>query len=215
MEVRRMHIAVALSSALALAAVGLIQALPAHAETNLSGEWRLDPSRSDAPRVPGAGGEGMGRGGYGGEAGAGGDATPGGSRRMRGGRGGGRSGGGSNADGPPEGARRMRLPDLMHVTQTPTLVSFEDSTGAAVLEVATVPAAADTFARAPGARHLTGSWNGYALEIRHPGPRGDQMVENWTLDEKTHSLVSTVKISAGGSSEARTMRRVYRRVDAP
>ncbi|HKB76789.1 MAG TPA: hypothetical protein VKC58_09370, partial [Myxococcales bacterium] len=201
---------------------------------DLTGEWLLDPSRSDAP--PTRGSQGGGRGGSG--RGGGGGGMGGGRRGMGGGGGGGMGGGGMGGGGfrgsfggrprgGPGGAggegeagaggeaqRPMRLPPRIHVTQTAKIVSVEDSSGAVIEEIATVPAAADTFDRAPGAVHVLGEWSGKALELTHEGPNGSKRVETWSLGNNGATLVSEVKIE-GGEMPARSFKRVYRRVTEP
>src|SRR5580765_735622 len=81
---------------------------------NLSGEWILDPSRSDMPRMWGGGNRHEGQGSWGGH-----QAGPGGQM------------------GNHEGGRgRMRLPRHIEITQNGSLVSFADSTGAVLQEIA-------------------------------------------------------------------------------
>src|SRR6185369_12555518 len=115
---------------------------------DLTGEWRLDPAHSDMPPSGGGGGEhgehGRG-GGWGGHHGGGGGGGYGGG--GYGGHHGGSGSEGANAGssgGGGGGGRNARLPALIHITQTPTLVSFEDSTGVVLQEIATVAAVADT-----------------------------------------------------------------------
>jgi hypothetical protein len=126
--------------------------------------------------------------------------------------------GGSGAEGEAgaggEAQRPLRLPPRIHVTQTAKLVSVEDSSGAVIEEIATVPAAADTFDRAPGAVHVLGGWNGHALELTHEGPNGSKRVETWSLSDNGASLVSEVRIQ-GGELPERSFKRVYRRVTEP
>jgi hypothetical protein len=108
----------------------------------------------------------------------------------------------------------VRLPALFHVTQTAKIVSFEDSTGAVVQEIATVPAAADTFDRAPGALHLLGAWNGATLELTREGRNGAKRVETWSLADNGATLVSEIKLQ-GDERTDRSIKRVYRRVSEP
>jgi len=173
---------------------------------DLTGEWRLDAQRSDMPqRPPGGGGGGYGgRGGYGGGGGGGWGGHEG------GGGGGHGPGAEAGASGGPSG-RPMRLPDFMHVTMTPALVSFEDSTGAVVREVATVSAAADTFAHAPGALHVAGEWKGDKLVIEREGPRG-KVTETLSLEDKGATLVLKTRMESNGDMPSREFKRVYRKV---
>jgi hypothetical protein len=195
---------------------------------DLTGEWLLDPSRSDAPpgRVGGRGGYGRGgggggmgggrrgMGGGGGEGMGGGGMGGGGFRGSFGGRPRGGSGEGGEAAAGGEAQRPLRMPARIHVTQTAKIVSVEDSSGAVIEEIATVPAEADTFDRAPGALHVLGAWNGKALELTREGANGSKRVETWSLAENGASLVSEVKIE-GDERSQRSFKRVYRRVTEP
>ena len=177
---------------------------------DLSGEWRLDAAHSDLPQRPPGGGGGYGGGGGGGW-GGGGYGGHGGGHRGHGdggwGGGGGAEASGSDASRP----RPVRLPALMHVTATPTLVSVEDSTGAVLEEIATVSAEADTFAHAPGALHLAGRWKGDKLVIEREGPRG-KVTETISLEDKGAALVFHTKVESSGDMPSREFKRVYRKV---
>jgi hypothetical protein len=202
------------------------------AAPDLNGDWRLDAKHSDQPQMPQGGGEHGGHGGGGGGWGGGGGGHHGGGGWGGGGGGYGGSGGsgswngggghhhggggGSSADGSsPEsgGQRPARLPDIMHVTQTAKLVSFEDSTGAVIREVATVPAEADTFARAPGAQHVAGTWQKDKLVIARPGPRDSRVTETISLKDKGKTMVIDVKVEPAEGSPVE-FKRVYERVSA-
>ena len=177
----------------------------------LTGEWRLDPAHSDAPPGGGERGGGYGHGGHGGGHG-------GGYGGGHGGGGWGGHGGGSDASraegsGGGRGGRGPRLPALIHITQTPTLVSFEDSSGVVLQEIATVPAAADTMTRAPGALHIAGAWDGVTLTVTHEGPNG-KVRETWRLEPSGGALDQTVAFESEQMG-SRTMKRVYRRVEEP
>ena len=177
---------------------------------DMTGVWRLDAQRSDMPQRPpgGAGGWGGGGGGYGwGGGGGGGHHHEGGGD----GGGGGRPPGGEASSSDPGHPRPVRLPDLMHVTATATLVSVEDSTGAVLEEIATVSAEADTFAHAPGAPHIAGQWKGDKLIIERQGPRG-KVTETISLEDKGASLVFHTKMESSGDMPSREFKRVYRRV---
>ena len=153
-------------------------------KSDLTGEWVLDPSRSDAPWM---------RGGVGG-----GD-------RAWGGR---RQGSGADMSRREGGAgRRMRLPTRFEIRQSGSLVSFADSAGAVIQEIATN---SDTTASAAGVAHRLGAWKSGALEVSREGRGGATFVESWRL-ENTSTLVCTTQIS-GGDMGDRTMKRVYRRV---
>jgi hypothetical protein len=201
----------ALASLLALLVAG--SRMPARAADapkppDLTGDWRLDPKRSDALPAPGgAGGGGDHEGGGGGHHGGGGHG--GGGHGGWGGHGGGgeagEGGGGEHGQG-GSAARPVRLPDLMHITQTKTMVSFEDTTGHVLREITTVSAAADTFAHAPGALQAKGDWKGEQLVVERSGQRG-KLTETITLEDKGQSLVIHTKLEGNGQS--REFKRVY------
>src|SRR5262249_10887920 len=131
-----------------------------------------------------------------------------------GGHGGGGGENGASADGSgSRGGRGARLPSLFHITQTPTLVSFEDSTGAVLQEIATVAAAADTMTRAPGALHMSGTWDGTTLTIPRSNANG-KATETWKL-EKSGAALDQVVAFESEQMGSRTMKRVYRRVEEP
>jgi hypothetical protein len=192
-------------AALALLPAGMAAAGDKDQKPDMTGEWRLDAQHSDMPQRPpggGGGGGGYGGGGWGG-----------GGHHHEGGGGGGRPPGGeASASGGPS-ARPVRLPDLMHVTMTPELVSFEDSTGTVLQEVATVSAAADTFVHAPGAMHIPGEWKGDKLVIEREGPRG-KVTETISLEDKGATLVLKTRMESSGDMPAREFKRVYRKVTA-
>jgi len=217
-------------------AVGSARAEDAKAPPDLNGQWRLDPKRSDTMQRPGEGSGGRGprgaRGGWGG-GGPGGGFGGGGRGGFGGGRGGfgggGRGGEGDMGRGPggesgrPEGApseggearegrRPVRLPDLIHVTQTATIVSFEDSTGAVLQEVTTLGGGKDTLAHAPQAQVLTGEWKDDKLQVQRPGSGRMKMTETITLEDKGTLLVIRTKIESSGDMPAREFKRAYRRV---
>jgi hypothetical protein len=197
--------------ALALSATAAVYAVEKVTEktTDLSGDWQLDASKSDMPSRPG--GEG-GRGPRMGGGGGGGGWMGGGGMGGHHGHGGwtGRRGGSDGASA--EGARPPRLPLWIHVTETVQMVSLEDSSGAVIREVATVPADADTFARAPGAEHILGWWDDGKLVYERTTPRG-KSTESIALSDKGRSLVIQTKIqSEDESTPAREFKRVYRKV---
>jgi len=135
-------------------------------------------------------------------------------RGPRGGAGGpgGETGMGGGGRGPGGAARPPRLPDLLHVTMTSTLVSFEDSTGKVLQEVTTLAGTADRQGHAPGALVLSGVWRGGKLETQRPGPGGSQVTETITLEENGALLVLRTAMPAFGDRPARERKRVYRRV---
>ena len=188
------------------------------AAIDLTGDWRLDPAHSDMPPTGGSGGErgehggGGGGGGYGGHHGGGGGYGGGHGGGWGGHHGGGSGSEGANAESGGGGGRGPRLPALIHITHTPTLVSFEDSTGAVLQEIATVAATADTMTRAPGALHVAGTWDGKALTVTHESPRG-KVKETWQLEKSGQAIDQVIAFDSEQGS--RTMRRVYRRVEQP
>ena len=230
--VRRVVVGLALAASLA----GAVTALAADAKQapDLTGQWRLDPKRSDTMQGPQ--GERMGRGMRGGEGGGmgpgggppeggpgmgpggGGGGGWGGGMGRRGGMGGGRRG----AGGPPEqegardqgarAARPVRLPDLMHVTQTASLVSFEDSTGTVLQEVTTL-AGKDTLSHAPGAQVVAGAWKDGALQIERTMGRGGKLTQTVSLEEGGTLLVVRTSLPSFGDTPARELKRVYRKVE--
>jgi hypothetical protein len=244
--IRRMVLGIGLVASVALAgavgaagtanAVGgtdaaqLAKTAGAQPAPDLTGTWRLDPKRSDSMLQPEGGAMGRGArggmegGGMGGPGGMGGRGMggPGGMGGGRGGRGappsgdaerGPRDGGSGAGDG---AARPVRLPDLMHVTMTATLVSFEDSTGKVLREVTTLAGAAeDKEAHAPGAQVLSGEWKSDKLEVQRPGRGEVKMTETITLEEKGTLLVIRTAMPAFGDRPAREHKRVYRRRRCP
>jgi hypothetical protein len=197
---------------------------------DFTGEWRLDPKRSDAPARPGPDGSGAGS-GRGGMWGGGGAGGRGGSGSGRGGWSGGRGGAGGWSGGgaggirvgtggrergakgdaaAAPGARPVRLPELMHVTQTDGLVSFEDSTGAVLQEITTLGGKADTLVHAPGAQVIPGGWKDGALEFERKTPRGGTIHQSITLDDAGNTLVFHT-ILEGGDMPKREFKRVYQR----
>jgi len=150
---------------------------------NLSGEWVLDPSRSDMPRMWGGGNRPQGQWGQ---------AHPDGHDGQMG-----------NHEG---GRGRMRLPRHIQITQDGSLVSFADSTGAVLQEIAF-----DSHAPAPAADVIrrTGQWKAGALEVQREGRGGATFTESWSLQD-AGTLICTTKIQ-GGDMGDRTMKRVYQR----
>jgi hypothetical protein len=200
---------------------------------DLNGPWRFEPKRSDTMQNPGAGGEhrrprggtggegggpGGGRGGFGGGRGGFGGGRGGFGGEMGGGAGGrgGRGGPGGEGDqGPGLGdavRRPVRLPDLMHVTHTDEIVSFEDSTGAVLREITTLGGAKDTLSHAPGAMVLSGEWRGDTLVVQRVGPGGGKVTETIRLEEKGSLLVIRTRFEGSGDMPAREIKRAYVRV---
>ncbi len=167
---------------------------------DLSGEWRLDPSKSDTPGRPSGGGllRGPRMGGRGG------GGFPGG--REDGGR-----GGWGRADEGSGGGQRMRVPDFMRIVESAGFVRLEDSSGTALREIATRGGAADTTSLPSGVPRLLGEWKGDRLEVKHENARGGTITETYALDGKGRSLVLTTKFEGRRTFE---FKRVYERVDA-
>lgn len=174
----------------------------------LTGEWRLDPAHSDMPPAGGGERSGGAHGGHGEHGGYGG----GGGGGWGGHHGGEGASAGSGGGGAGSGGRSARLPALIHITQTPSLVSFEDSSGVVLQEIATVAAVADTMTRAPGALHVAGTWAAGTLTVSHEGPRG-KVTETWKLEPSGAALDQVVAFESPDMG-SRTMKRVYRRVEA-
>jgi hypothetical protein len=194
---------------------------------DLTGFWRLDAAHSDNMNMQrpegggggageesggGRGGRSMGRGGWGGGGGGGMRRGGGGGWGGRGGQGRGSSSeGGGEGRGAAAGARPVRLPDLMHVTQTDNMVSFEDSTGTVLEEITTLGAARDTLLHAPGASVVAGAWKDSALTVERSNPRG-KATQTYTLKDDGATLVIQTHIEAsGGQMPARDFKRVYKR----
>jgi hypothetical protein len=214
----------ALSLGLALAAV----ADEASKTPDLSGQWRLDPAHSDTFHPPGRsaeGGEGGGHGGgegggggWGGHHGGGGGGGWGGGGgggyggHHHGGEAGGASGGEAGGSGGADRPRPVLLPELFHITQTENDVSFEDSTGVVMQEIATVSADHDTLLHAPSAQVIYGQWKGSKLEIQRQGPRGGLVTQTFELASHGETLVIEIKMAGSGSMPAMSVKRVYTRV---
>ena len=220
MSMRSATILAAIAAAVVFAAAApkspaVVMAAPVAAAPADSGErpeftgtWLLDPERSDLPVRNDAGmprgtrGEGMrqgGRGGFGEGMHEGG----------RGGRMGGEDRGGARR---PPGAMAPVLPPLIHVTQTHSVVSLEDSTGAVLEEISLVPAAADTLAHAPGAQVSHGAWRDSALVVERGGRNGFTLTRAITLEDGGRILVMRTHFEAPDGGRARDFKRVYRRV---
>jgi hypothetical protein len=198
------------SALLTLAAVAAPMPARSAAPPDLTGLWRLDAQRSDTPPPPGERHEGGGGGHHGGGGGEGWGGGGGGRGGHHGSWGGG--GGGGSAEGaPPEGARRtVPLPEVIHITETATIVSFEDSTGAVVQEITTLGGAKDTLAHAPGAPVIAGAWDDQALVISHPA-RGGTMTQTYSLEDGGRTLMVRSSFTGGPDGQLREFKRVYTR----
>jgi hypothetical protein len=180
---------------------------------DLSGEWRLDPARSDMPkRGGGSGGPRGGRmgggGGWGG--GTGGEGHRGG--RRGGGGGGGRESGGPEAGQEGGGMRPGRLPEDFRIQQGEGALWFADSTGTSLLEINTGNAGADTSARAKDVQQLTGHWKGSHLVVQHPSWRGGKITETYSIDSNANTLTIRTQVDSDGTMPAMDFKRVYARV---
>ncbi len=232
----RAVMSLAVAATLMIVGVGMLACAETAAQRpDLTGQWRLDPKRSDTTKPPGEGqrrgggsGGGFGGGPPGGGGGGGfGGGPPGGG--GGGGFGGGPPGGGSGG-GPPDmdesgssrsssesgrggGAPPRPLPDLMHVTDSERIISFEDSTGTVLQEI-TVTASeseADTLTHAPGAQVFIGQWKDAKLEARRSGRGNLKITQNLTFAGDTVLVIRT-KMSGSDRMPANEFKRFYRRV---
>ena len=196
---------------------------------DLSGQWRLDPSRSDTPgrpsggggsrgpRMGGRGGGGFPGGGGGIPGGRGGGGRGGWGRRGGGGGEGGGEGGPGEAGGPGGGdaqrggGQRMRLPDFMRIEQSEAFVTLEDSSGTALQEITTRGGSADTTSLPPDVPRLLGQWKKDQLEVKHEDARGGTITETYSIEDKGQSLVLKTKVEGRRTLE---FKRVYQRVNA-
>jgi len=165
-----------------------------NATPHFSGDWKLDAKRSDVPPRP-----------------PGGDPNPGG---AHGGSGGGSAGsrpdhGTPHAPG-PGGPRPPRWPDRIHITQTPDLISIQDSTGVLLEQVSIGGPVADTMPRPSGPPRFAGSWFGDSLEVEHWGPNGGKATQIVTLADHGETLVIRTRLTQG--KDQREFKRVYRRL---
>ncbi len=102
----------------------------------------------------------------------------------------------------------------MHVTQTETLVSFEDSTGTVLEEITTLDGAPDSLAHAPGARVMSGTWQGDTLIVTRPGSANRPGPTQRIMEEGGGTeLVSVISIPAMGDRPAVEFKRVWKKMD--
>lgn len=193
-------------------------------QPDLSGQWRLDPTHSDSfhpPAHSGGGEGGSGGGGWGGHHGGGGGGGGygggggGGWGGHHGGGGGGQgqsSGGSGSVSGGSDRPHPILLPDLFHVTQSTNDVSFEDSSGVVMQEIATVSAEHDTLLHAPSAQVVYGQWKGSKLEVQRVSPRGAQVTQTFELENHGETLVIEIKTAPNGEMPGMSVKRVYNRV---
>ncbi len=104
-----------------------------------------------------------------------------------------------------------RLPDLVRIEQSEAFVRMEDSTGAALEEIATRGDAADTTSLPPEVPRLIGQWKGDKLEVTRDNGRGGKITETYALEDKGKTLVLKTKVEARRTFE---FKRVYERVAA-
>jgi hypothetical protein len=197
---------------------------------DLTGQWRLDPKRSDTMKPPGDAQQrgSRDRGSGGGPPGGGGGGFGGGppSGGGGGGFGGGPPGGGGGfGGGPPDEDQNSSaksttrtapprpLPDLMHVTESDQLISFEDSTGAVLQEITLTASESekDTLVHAPGAQVFTGQWKDAKLEAKPSGRGGMKLTQAITFEGDTVLIIRT-KMAGSGQMPANEFKRFYRRV---
>lgn len=221
----------AIAAVLVVAGAGMLACAEVVAERpDLTGHWRLDPKRSDTMKAPGDGqqrgprGGGPGGGPPSGGGGFGGGPPGGGGGGFGGGPPGGGGGGGFGGGPPGEGqdgssssAARgtppRPLPDLMHVTDSERIISFEDSTGAVLQEITVLASEGekDTLVHAPGAQVFAGRWKDTKLEATHSGRSGMKLTQAITFEGDTVLIVRT-KMSGSDRMPASEFKRFYRRV---
>jgi hypothetical protein len=213
-----------IAAALTVAGAGMLACAEVAERPDLTGQWRLDPKRSDTMKAPG---DGQRRGPRGGDSGGGppgGGGGFGGGPPGGGGFGGGPPGGGGFGGGPPgegqggsspsgtRGAPPRPLPDLMHVTDSDRVISFEDSTGAVLQEITLTASESeqDTLVHAPGAQVFTGRWKDAKLEAKHSGRGGMKLTQNITFEGDTVLIVRT-KMGGSDGMPSNEFKRFYRR----
>jgi hypothetical protein len=211
--------AAALAAALAVAPVTTATAGKAKQPPDLSGQWRLDPSRSELPRPRGDRGAWRGRGGAGGPRGRGGfpgdrGGLPSGRRGDWGGPRGGDEGRGPADSARAGAARAPRLPQWIQIKETPDHVTISDSTGMALLDVVTRAKEGATEESSSAVLLLDGKWKGDRLEVARTGPRGGKVTEEYRLEDRGRTLVIETRIEPGGGRPAMSFKRVYSRVNS-
>jgi hypothetical protein len=202
------------------------------AQTDFTGTWRLDPSKSDMPKRPEGGGGGGFRGGGGGSGGGrhGGGGGGGGWGGRGGGGGYGRHGGGGDGDeagatpgaegasgGGSAGARGPHmgwLPGFLRIAQTHEEIEFADSAGSEVREIALVAGPYDSTKIAGKIPRDPGEWDKNKLQVEHLGPGEMKVREEFTLEDGGQTLVIKTHMEGGRSGESRDMKRVYRKLSA-
>jgi hypothetical protein len=107
--------------------------------------------------------------------------------------------------------RPVRLPDLIHITQTLDIVSFEDSTGRVLQEIGLLDPKADTLMHSPGAVVVHGQWLGDTLDVERDGPRG-KAIQGYYLEDDGKTLVIHTRINTSGNENVIEFKRVYHRL---
>ena len=185
---------------LAALTIGVVQTR-ADKAPDITGTWRIDPSRSDVPT--GTWGTGEWRLGTG--------------ERGRGGPGG--RGERTSARRPDQrrGNRRRGpvLPPVLKITYRGGVVVFADSAGVSFQEIrigGTVTKGG--VPRNEGVRQVTGKWSDGALEIERPGRRGGGMTQKFKLADDGRTL--DVRLERKGGDEGKgtrgELKMVYRKV---
>jgi hypothetical protein len=190
------------------------------AASDLAGEWRLDPAKSEMPTRGGRFGDGSRRGG-----GTKGDGRDGWSGRdgMRH-----RDGARGDKDGRGPGFRgRGRLPAFLTVTQSTGRVQLADSTGAVVQEIVigsklSRPNSGEGRSEnGPRVRQASGQWRNGILEVERTTPRGT-MTQTFALEDGGRTLVIRSARTGGerdggdraGRGARGAMTLVYRKVSS-
>jgi hypothetical protein len=180
------------------------------ASADLSGTWKLDLARSDAPRFGDRGRDGRGPGGPGGR--GFGDGRPTGEGRRDWGGGPRDSSGFRRGPGGPGGRGRFggRMPDLIEIHQDMGAVTIADSTGEPFAEIRFDGTAPETSDEGP--RVAAGTWKGNVLTVQREGRNGMKLTQTYALEDGGSTLVVASQVPAFGDRPARDFKRVYRRV---
>ena len=201
-------------------ALGAGRPASAHARRppDLTGEWRLDPGRSQLPPRPDARGPHrggwMGRMGHGGGWGGGGARYGGGDTDGDGGVSaevGARGGGHGSRD---VAGRPMPLPDRMHVAQSDSLIEIADSTGMAIADIATGAAPTDGDSSPFRIERLPGEWKGSRLEVRRDLHDTVRITDTWELKDRGRTLEIGTRVAADDGPTL-DFKRVYVKVASP
>ncbi len=109
----------------------------------------------------------------------------------------------------------FRMPDRMHVEQTDSLVSLADSTGRVMERITLVAMPPDTAAANHGIFSYPGAWNAqHELEVAHTNWRGTKILDTYAIQDDGRSLVVTTHVAGDDRMPARTIKRVYARVES-